>query len=55
MRALAREKLPAWLQAELPETPPEHLDAQERRERQILLATDPPDWSALVAARLLPW
>lgn len=55
LRTLTPENLPAWLQPELPDISPEALSDLESQERQLLLATSPPDWNALVAAHLLPW
>lgn len=52
---LAPENLPDWLRSELPEARPDDLGDRESRERDLLLADAPPDWSALIAARLLPW
>lgn len=56
--ALTPEKLPDWLRSELPEMWSADVrgrESRESQERDLLLATAPPDWNALIAARLLPW
>jgi len=55
IEVLQPANLPVGLSAEPPLILPDARNDQESRECQLLLSDTLPDWSALVAAHLLPW